>query len=183
MLVDYWIKPWVLFQEGLVGHHYQWYAMVNRCLALVVSTHSITQERERERERERDIEGKHELFWTKFCQKKWTYANVGKVVARHPAREMIHESPTKMAFVWVYAQRFLVYDKVRGCYHMHNNKNRRENYFCLSYTNSFSSLLLKEKLFILGYLSLVGFGWKFKQANFLFKYGDFILLILRNKKC
>ena len=44
----------MLSQEGLVGHHYQWYAMVNRCLALVVSTHSITQEREREREREKE---------------------------------------------------------------------------------------------------------------------------------
>ena len=46
--------------------HYQWYAMVNHCLALVVIIHKTTewnetrkQEREREREREREmIEGK-----------------------------------------------------------------------------------------------------------------------------
>ena len=50
-------------------HYYQWYAMVNHCLALVVSIHKITKEnwqgkknveKERERERVREfIKGKN----------------------------------------------------------------------------------------------------------------------------
>ena len=50
-------------------HYYQWYAMVNHCLALVVSIHKITKEnwqgkknveRKRERERVREfIKGKN----------------------------------------------------------------------------------------------------------------------------
>ena len=56
-------------------HYYQWYAMVNHCLALVVSIHKITKEnwqgkknvenqreRERERERERIYKRKELIF-------------------------------------------------------------------------------------------------------------------------
>ena len=154
MLVDYWIKPWVLFQEGLVGHHYQWYAMVNHCLALVVSTHSITQERKRkkERERERERERHRRKAWIVLNQilpekmdlcKCWEGCGSPPCPRNDP--RIAHEN----GFCLSLCTEILVFNKLGEFYHMHNNKNRRENYLYFSYANSFSSLLLKEKLIVL----------------------------------